>query len=199
MSILSSFFRQQPSSPPSPRQVVFFDDQLRIAFPDAIATLEFGGREQYDQPGLGYSMRYDGAHVVKADVYVYDKGYSDIAEGALSERVLEEFTEVTAVFSAMEARGMYRDVREVAMGKQSYGKPRREYLWVRYEYQQAPGEGVGYYGDRASDTFLTGVKGKFFKIRITACKEHAGQWERLFEQFAEQTNRLLDAPAGQPV
>src|SRR3989338_1100981 len=84
------------------------DRELGVAFPESIASLTFEGKQQYNDPKLGYSLRYQNEDLVKADIYVYDKGYTDIKEGVSSKRVQEEFAEVINVFPDMERTGKYR-------------------------------------------------------------------------------------------
>lgn len=171
------------------------DRELGVAFPESIASLTFEGKQQYNGPKLGYSLRYQNEDLVKADIYVYDKGYTDIKEGVSSKRVQEEFAEVINVFPDMERTGKYRGVKELAKQTKSYGEQRREYLWARYEYQQAPGEGVLYYGDRISEIYITAARGKFIKVRITVKKDDLNKWEDIFDRFMEGVTRLLETNA----
>ena len=174
---------------------VFVDPDWGVAFPDSIASLTFGGKQQYEDPKFGYSLRYGNGELMKADIYIYDHGYTDIQEGASSKRVQTEFAEVIKGLWIMEKMGKYREVKELAKQTKSYGEQRREYLWARYAYQQAPGVGVLYYGDRISETFLTGARGKFFKVRITVKKEDLAKWEDISERFMEGVTGLLKSKA----
>ncbi len=192
MTILSKLLRLFRPTAPASARAVFVDHEIGIAFPKSIASLTFEGREQYDPPELGYSLRYQGPSLIKADIYVYDKGYRDIPEGAASEAVRAEFAEVIEAIALMEARGAYREVEQLGTQMKSYGQRTREYLWARYGYQQTPGAGVVYEGDRISDTYLSGVRGKFVKIRMTVRKDRLTTLEELSDRFMDQVTRFLE-------
>jgi hypothetical protein len=171
----------------------FVDRDWGVTFPETIASLTFEARQEYDDPKLGYSLRYRDEYFVKVDIYVYDKGYTNIGSGISSTSVRDEFAEVLNVLRIMEKMGKYKGVKEVAKLTKSYGQQKTQYLWARYEYQQNPGEGVSYLGKRTSDIYLTGARGKFLKVRITVTDDGLKKWENISDRFMEGVTRLLEA------
>ena len=138
-----------------------------LVLPDKIGDFQFIERENYEQPELGYSLRYMVDERCKADVYVYDNGIAGLPDGIDSRAVLERFESVVGVLKEFERRGKYADVKELARGKKTPDGSKVEFLWARHSYRQVSGEGVLFLGERISETYLVVHRGKFHKIRIT--------------------------------
>jgi len=175
---------------------VFVDRELGVAFPESIASLTFRGIQKYDDAKLGYSPRYQNEDLVKADLYVYDNGYKDIKDGISSEMVQGEFAEILGAFSIMQKMGKYKEVKELAKETKTYGPQKRAYLWARYGYRQAPGEGVLYHGDRISETYLIGIGGLIFSSSMLNCSFRflrSMSFCKLSQNRSEFRNILRDA------
>ncbi|MFH1033651.1 MAG: hypothetical protein V1806_04020 [Pseudomonadota bacterium] len=152
-------------------EIAHRDDSLGLEFPTAIGLFRYLKVEKYKDVGLGYSVRYIGPDIMKADIYVYNKNLSQLPDGIVSQEVKNEMREVAQGLYLFQKRGIYKDVlkiREDIYPAPSKGKIVR-YLWSIFSYSQNPGERVSYYGTRKSETFLTVHRGNFIKIRLT-CK-----------------------------
>ena len=136
-------------------------DSSEIEFPIEIAGLINYGCHDYQEPGLGYSIRYQNNTLVKVDIYVYDKNLKGIGNRSVSDLVQKEFSEVIQIFQTFKEMGKYKDLKEPIIKKVEIEDI--PFLWAQVEYKQAPGEGVIYLGDRVSETYLTGIMCNFLR------------------------------------
>jgi len=169
----------------------FVDPQLNLRFPPSISKLPYVGQQKYDAPGMGYSLRY-ATPQVKADIYLYDSGLSDIGDGIASKQVQSQFDQVLSAFPIMVKQGYYRDVKPLSRGKKTFGKTKRPFLWARYEYEVTAKPDNVSPGARISDTYLTGFQGQFVKLRITGEKMDEEKWDKISTDFAKSLSRVLD-------
>lgn len=160
---LTALIPQAGAEPPLP---AYEDNHLGIAFPRTLAGLTFGGLTKYDQATLGYCLRYGGRDLLKADLFVYDHGILNIPDGYDNETVKSEIAYAFLALEIMQERGQYMGLAHLATGvvpEQGYIR----FIWGKHRYAEAPREGNLYTGPRISETFLTGFRGKFIKIRLT--------------------------------
>ena len=167
------------------------DESIGLSFPQKLAGFDFQKHQAYDNPDLGYSVRYQDRKLFKIDIYVYDKGYKDIGEGISSKRVAPELKEVLDTIMYLEKKGIYRNVRQLSEGTGKYGAKDVQFVSFRCRYEQTPGKDVLYYGERISDTYLTARKGKFVKVRLTFVKEELAQREKDIKDFMDGLADLM--------
>jgi len=148
----------------------FKDEALDVTFPEKFDPLSYQGKEQYDQPGLGYSLRYQDEKLFKIDIYIYDKGLSGIGTGINSTPVKKEFESLLQLFPLMEERGTYKDVKQLKKEIISDESSGLKFRWSRFQYRQTSAEGTSYTGMRISETYLTAKSGQFIKVRLTLKK-----------------------------
>ena len=79
-------------------------DSSEIEFPSEIAGLINYGCHDYQEPGLGYSIRYQNNTLVKVDIYVYDKNLKGIGNRSVSDLVQKEFSEVIQYYGSQLRR-----------------------------------------------------------------------------------------------
>ena len=168
------------------------DEETGLVFPAELAGFQYWGFHEYPMPGLGYSVRYNADDTVKVDIYVYDMNHKVIENGIASARVIDQFNTVLGNLSYYEKKGTYLNLKELERGNKKYGPKGMEFLWARYQFEQSPGEGVVYHGERLSDTYLTGWKGKFIKVRLTLKKDAFDQRKESIEAFMQGLAGILD-------
>ena len=80
------------------------DMSLGIVFPKTLGGLELCEVNEYQEPGFGYSLRYERADLMKADIYIYDKGIPDIPTGCNNKVVKSEADTVRKIFEIILSR-----------------------------------------------------------------------------------------------
>jgi hypothetical protein len=166
------------------------DQNLNIEFPDKIGSLKFQSKHQYDEPGLGYSLRYQDDQLFKVDIYIYDKGRSDIGTGINTTPVKKEFEAVLQVFPLMEERGQYSDVTKIKKGITST-KNGAQFRWARFKYKQTAAKNVSYTGWRISDTYLVAKSGQLVKVRLTLKEDDFTKRKAEITKFIDHLARIL--------
>ena len=156
--------------------------------PEEIGELRFLDRKDYDKPGLGFSLRYEGPGFLKADIYLYDLDQKDLPDGIDSPHAAAQMKEIDWVIREFERRGHYEDVERTESGTKSLGKDQIAFLWNRHRYRQNHPEHPDDSEPRISESFLRIEGGKFLKIRITTL-------EADFEEHQEQIEGFLDRVA----
>lgn len=169
------------------------DDVLGITFPDRIGKLTFREREVFQNPGLGYRLRYQDEYLFKVDVYVYDNNLPDIGNGVNSKRVTEEFASLINTFSIFEKMGKYKDVKNLGRGTNADSEGSLQFLWYRCQYRQSAGEGVAYLGFRVSDTYLSAKSGKFIKVRLTMKEQEFTERQAEMFGFMNHLSMILSS------
>ena len=146
--------------------VAFVDHKVGVSFPRTLASLEFVGRDVYEEPGAGYSLRY--AHdLLKVDIYVYDKNLLEIPNGCVGEPIDAELRSIESSIRHYERLGAYRDVEQLDAGEYLVEESELAFQWLRLRYRQQPGPGVAYAGLRFSEAFVRGFRDHFVKVRVT--------------------------------
>lgn len=136
----------------------FVDIPNGLAFPQDLNGLQFQYVHEYDDPGLGYSLRYQGDSTHKIDIYIYNLDM-DVPNGTTSEMVKKESRSVSRIVSIMQERGEYEDVKSLTKTTTPLsGKIR--FIKESYQYTEKGKE-------KLSESYITGYKGNFFKIRFT--------------------------------
>ena len=112
-----------------------------------------------EQPGLGYSIGYDGAEKGQATVYVYDLNLRSIPDGPESEIVRRHFE---GAISDVTRNAQSTEESCVLLEKDWTGSPERGKEFLCAEFMLGNGA-----SQRRSVLFLTAVGGKFLKARVT--------------------------------
>jgi len=176
---------EQPSGP------AYTDSDIGVSFPKTLGGLAFKEMHKYKEPELGYSLRYRGNDITIADVYVYDKKLTDIPTGHDNSILKAEAAEIMEVLNIMQKRGDYRNVRVTKTGVKPETASFR-FLWNRFEYIQAS-KTSAYKGIRISESFVTGYKGKFVKVRLDYKKTDAEEGQRTSDRLGEELAQFLAA------
>lgn len=167
------------------------DKEDPFTFSQVIGSLKFIDRTDYEEPQLGYSLRYQNDEMLKADIYVYDNSYQGLRDGIHSEEVQAEMKQAEASIRYMEEQGKYDGVKELKQGEKETKPSGLKFLWARYSLRQIGGEEAVYVGRRISDTFLRAHRGKFIKIRITIKESDLIRDGREIERFVDQVAACL--------
>ncbi len=147
---------------------------------------------------MGYSLRYGNDENIKVDIYIYNKGLEDIPEGISAEVIVREYLEALMGIRLMEQVGAYAEVKELGRKIRRYGSRPTPFLWARYEYRQLPVQGAVHEGQRISDTFVTGVRGMFLKVRMTSHEGDSETTEKVFEAFIRELSELIEKEPATP-
>jgi hypothetical protein len=160
------------------------------------SVMDYGSR----QAGAGIGLDY-AAPQAKASLYLYDAGLSDIADGINSERALQAFRGAIHDVQEAAADGRYRDLRmtEPILTDRLPGTGNLPFATIRFRYLESDGD-----CELQSLLWLTGIRGHFFKVRLTLSLDlfeaHAGR--ELVDEFATQMAVFLaeareeECPAG---
>ena len=172
---------------------VWVDEITDLAFPRTLGGMIFVGLQQYDQPGLGYSLRYADRPGVKFDLYVYDKGLPDIPAGHQAPLIVQEMQAAEQVIRRLEQNGDYRDVKKVYEGlyPEELGREEVGFQSSRFQLRYAPGDHVLTTDPRISETYVCGFKGHFVKVRFTYLVADAAEIER--DRFMKALSNLLNS------
>ena len=134
----------------------------KIEFPD-VKGFTRGKTTVFPQAELGYALGYN-APGLTVTVYVYNAGRKTIPDGAKSDAVAEEMKGTVKALEDARKAGYYTSVKEVgkeetvALGK---GKAAPAALRRTFEVESDKT------GARLSETYLTGYKDHFVKLRVS--------------------------------
>ena len=121
---------------------------------------------RYDDPELGYSLRYKKDEWNKIDIYVYDLGHSEISNGTDSEKVKKEARSVSRIINQLEQDDSYAGVRK--LGKTIAPLSGRiRFIKEAYQYTELQHKSAGDSGQRLSESYITGYNNHFVKVRFT--------------------------------
>jgi hypothetical protein len=144
--------------------------------PAIVGGLELECVEYFPDPKFGVGIRYGTPNTPKADVYLYDRGLSDIPDDLRSPQLIEWFQEACGAVMVMSERGQYRDF-EVLASQHLHLPPDAPdpfCLWASFAYRQGPGPQVTFAGRRVSNLALRTDRGHINKVRYTY-PEDAGE------------------------
>ena len=173
-------------------QDAYHDNEIRLIFPIKISEFGFEGQQFYEGDGLGYSLRYSDENIVRIDIYVYDKAYSDLEEGINSQEVLTEFDEFYSMINYMQTQGDYINALELNSGEKTFKSKAIRFLWSQFQYEILPAENVQFFGEVISNIFLTTYNGKFVKVRLTLKKNEHNELEEDIEAFMTAFSMFLE-------
>lgn len=157
------------------------------AFRARIGEWELAGVRVYDDPDLGFSVRYDQPETQdKFDVYFYNNGQTDLGTGLSGNAVARELGLVIAGIQEMGKRGYYADISEPKLGQGTIdlNGDAVAFMFAHVTYRQTDkdSEKLGNPSTdlRQSFAFLTTYNGRFLKVRFTVISE---DYDAAFAQF----------------
>lgn len=163
LALMAPVFAQAPEPGPLSKAGYTFPESLldfrRISYRDY----------EPDSPGLGFSVGYRNPILI-VTVYLYDRKADDIGNGTDTPAVAGEFEQSFAELKAAVEQGVYRD------GGRFQVTDRGEILAtpdMPVAFRYLAFELIGEQSRRRSYLFLTGLRGKFLKLRITAAPNAA--------------------------
>ena len=168
----------------------YVDEKTGFIYPAAIGQALFQNHHAYDDPRLGYSVRYTSGDWNRIDVYYYDKGLPAVPEGCESPLMTLEMKAVMAEIRTMEKLGRYNQVNVLETGIRPDGSGNKGFLWLKISLLDKSSSGA--WEGRFSETYLRGYKNGFFKIRLTYQSDHRQEGEELARNVAETFFRLLN-------
>jgi hypothetical protein len=173
----------------------FTDQKIGLSFPRSVAGLNFEEHHPYPQEEMGYSVRYDNDDLMKVDIYVYNNGLADISTGHTGVDIIREVGNAEAGIRYYEERGAYRDVKKLDGGVYPPSAKDSDvaFQFSIYQYSQSARPGVAFTGVRASETFITGFKNHFIKVRVTYPKATSENSIKTRDQFLQQLADLIRA------
>lgn len=171
----------------------YLDPQIGISLPASLGPLKRTGMKKYDQPELGIGYRYEGAALIKGDIFIYNLGLKNLGTGLNSRDVKLQFDQAKNDIYQLEKMGRYRAVNKVSEGEIPLGSTPQKIptLSTVFTYSQAPESGIVYEGVRVSHLLLTAYKGYFIKIRFTYPEKDKSQGEKALQQFLADFGKTL--------
>jgi hypothetical protein len=137
--------------------------------PQKVGLLQYQDVIQFDDDRMGVQIRYGLPNGVKADVYLYDLGLTDIPSDIMSPDVQEFFQAACGDVLTAAERGMLLDLEIKASQYLSLpdDAPIPMYLWAAFYYRQSPGPFTQIEGMRYSHLAVRTDKGYINKVRYT--------------------------------
>ena len=180
--------------------VLFFASSLVLSakeaelqkLPEEIGSLKFIDRTDYDQPRMGYSLRYEADQKVKADVFAYDDGLKGLKDGVESPEAKQTLANALAAMKHYEKEGRYREVKELKSGVREFKGMKTRFLWSRCSLKREEEKGGGDWRTHISDTYLLVSKGRFVKIRLTVKEADLKEMEKDIDAFVEEVARAVE-------
>ncbi|HEY0682484.1 MAG TPA: hypothetical protein VGD45_09145 [Steroidobacter sp.] len=141
-------------------RIVYEDAASGFRFPQMIAAYELVDMDDLG-PQLGTAIHYSEAEDSKASVYVYNKGFGNLANGTGDMRLRHEISSIDDALAELVRRGEYASVERVDLG------PAMSKAWLQVSHDiQLPG------GKKLkSYSFMRVQNGYFVKLRISGPPE----------------------------
>jgi hypothetical protein len=139
----------------------------KIEFPD-VKGFTRGKPRTFPQAEFGYALGYNAEEVV-VTVYVYSAGHKEIPAGAKSDLVKKEMEGAAKAMQDALKAGFYKSVKEVGKDETvAIGRGKDAPVALRRKFEVEGKEG----GASLSETYLTGYKDHFVKLRVTYAAEN---------------------------
>lgn len=172
------------------------EDLVKGGYTFPVAVLDFRRSSVHDfepqHPGLGFAVGYQ-SETLRVTVYVYDGGATGIGEGSKTPAVARELDQAYADMRKAVEQGAYQaGARYEAAGEGDVAWPD---VPVAYRYRAL--DLIAGSSRRRSYLFLTGLRGKFLKLRITAAQDIADV-DRETRAFLKALTVQLTRKAGSP-
>ncbi|NNE66355.1 MAG: hypothetical protein HKN33_07290 [Pyrinomonadaceae bacterium] len=137
------------------------ENQAAIDFPEVEGWIK-GEVKKYSPAELGYSIGYRSNIGGIVTVYVYDKGLKGIPDGPYSNQVSTEIITAKNEIRSLLERGVYGAARFTKFQYRKLGSETGMFMVAQLDVELVR-EGRTYY----SEILMTGLEGKFVKIRAT--------------------------------
>ena len=141
-------------------RIVYEDPASGFQFPQMIAAYELVDTDDYGRQ-LGSAIHYAETEESKATVYVYNKGFGNLANGTADLRLRHELSSIDDALAEMVRRGEYVSVERVDIG------PAMSKAWLQVSHDiKLPGGKM-----LKSYSFMRVQNGYFVKLRISGPPE----------------------------
>jgi hypothetical protein len=149
-------------------RIVYEDPASGFGFPQMIAAYELVKTDELGRQ-LGTAIHYTETVDSKASIYVYNKGFSNLATGTGDLRLRHELSSIDAGLMELVRRGEYLSVERVDLG------PAMSKAWLQVSHDiKLPGGKM-----LKSYSFMRVQNGYFVKLRISGPAESGGIQARL--------------------
>ena len=173
------------AAPSTPAAEAFACQELGVTFPAELGGLPLTGVTDYerDEPGLGVGLSYRKDRI-KADLYVYSAGIPVVPAGVKSKLMDDHFYQMSGDVVEMERRGVYEGV-QILIPEEVVLIGRRPFLHanLRFAFEGTPMD---------SHIYLTGLAGRFLKIRFSFPESDAQTAREIQRAFLAQLGGILD-------
>ncbi len=149
----------------------FVDTEAQLIHPGFMAGWLAAGVHMYDQPGLGYSIRYAKDASQRLTLYVYDMNLPTIPNGPDNRFVKEQNRATVDRRRRLQTEDRYEKVSTLkkSVTPRSWGDIR--FSKATYEFIQPDLRSEKHSGKCRSESYITGYKNHFVKIRFTYDRE----------------------------
>jgi len=141
-------------------RIVYQDPASGFQFPQMIAKYELVKTDDYGRQ-LGSAIHYVETDESKASIYVYNKGFGNLANGTNDMRLRHELSSIDDALAELVRRGEYSSVERVDLG------PSMSKAWLQVSHDiKLPGGKM-----LKSYSFMRVQNGYFVKLRISGPPE----------------------------
>jgi len=144
-------------------RIVYEDRASGFRFPQMIAAYELVKTDDLGRQ-LGTAVHYIETAGAKASVYIYNKGFTNLANGIGDLRLRHELSSIDDGFAELVRRGEYVSVERVDLASMS-----KAWLQVSHDIKLPGGKSLKSY------SFMRVQNGYFVKLRISAPAEGGAQ------------------------
>jgi len=149
-------------------RIVYEDSASGFQFPQMIAAYELVDTDDYG-PQLGTAIHYAETADFKASIYIYNKGFANLANGTGDLRLRHELSSIDDGLAELIRRGEYLSVERVDIG------PAMSKAWLQVSHDiRLPGGRT-----LKSYSFMRVQNGYFVKLRINGPAENGSSQARL--------------------
>ena len=141
-------------------RIVYEDPASGFRFPQMIAKYELVKTDDFGRQ-LGTAIHYAETAESKASVYVYNKGFGNLANGTADMRLRHELSSIDDALAELVRRGEYVSVERVDLGPAMS----KAWLQVSHDIKLPGGRSLRSY------SFMRVQNGYFVKLRISGPPE----------------------------
>lgn len=148
-------------------RIVYEDPASGFRFPQMIAAYELTKTDDLGRQ-LGTAVHYVEIAGTKASIYIYNKGFANLANGTGDLRLRHELSSIDAGLAELVRRGEYLSVERVDLAPMS-----KAWLQVSHDIKLPGGKSLKSY------SFMRVQNGYFVKLRVSGPAEAGGSQARL--------------------
>jgi hypothetical protein len=177
-----------------PSQVVRVHKRTGLRFPPTMGAYTIRGIREFEEPGLGTVVTYDGPGVEQVDVYLYDLGEPSIPEGTGEEVHLRALGDVVRGLGDVVRKGEYCDHKLHVTERIFFGKSEAtaiSFLHAFISYRFGPDVPAPFTGDMQSHFLICGLRGMLLKLRLS---HPADDGDAAGDRFGGFMDALLGSP-----